>query len=357
MLRAVVICPGRGSYTAREHGTIERLSHEHGWAERATILGQADELRRRGGRPTISGLDGADFAPAQQLAGEHASALIFTLSALDLALVRGLSLCVVGVLGNSMGWYTALYAAGALDFASTFELVETMGAYQTAGKHGGQLLYPVVDESWRPDPQARAALDDALARVRERGHAAHPSIHLGGYEVLAADAGGLEDLSRELPPRTLGGNRYPLRLAGHDAFHSPLMAGMSEHGLARLEILSLGEPRAGVSLIDGRGCIWRARSTDPGALLRYTLATQVLEPYDFSSALRVALRELAPEVLILLGPGGGLGGAIGQVLCAEGWQGLREKADFQRRQAGERPLLYALGLEEQRRRLLDLSPT
>ena len=79
----------------------------------------------------------------------------------------------------------------------------------------------------------------------------------------------------------------------------------------------------------------------------YTFVTQILETYDFTRAIQVAVKEHAPDRIILLGPGDTLGGAIAQALIAIEWRGLRSKADFQEMQA-EAPFLLAMGREDQR---------
>ena len=74
---------------------------------------------------------------------------------------------------------------------------------------------------------------------------------------------------------------------------------------------------------------------------------EVVETYDFTQAIRVAAREFAPDLFIVPGPGTTLGGAVAQSLIQANWLGLASKADFQKRQS-EKPLLVAMGLEEQR---------
>ena len=105
----------------------------------------------------------------------------------------------------------------------------------------------------------------------------------------------------------------------------------------------------------GLGCRWstgaarsgRPLASNPRALWDYTFVTQILETYHFTRAIQVAVREFAPDRIILLGPGDSLGGAIAQALIAIEWRGLRSKADFQAMQA-EAPFLLAMGREEQR---------
>ena len=58
--------------------------------------------------------------------------------------------------------------------------------------------------------------------------------------------------------------------------------------------------------------------------------------------LEVAIEAWDPELLVLLGPGAALGGAIGQVLARMGWRGIDCKAAFTRAQRSARPALITL---------------
>jgi hypothetical protein len=139
--------------------------------------------------------------------------------------------------------------------------------------------------------------------------------------------------------------REPLKLVNHGPFHSPLMQGSSQRAMAQLPAAWFGSPA--VPMIDGRGRIWRPFAVDRETLWRYTFATQILETYDFTRAIQVAVREYAPDRIILLGPGDTLGGAIAQALIAIQWRGIRSKQDFQDAQVGD-PILLSMGREDQR---------
>ena len=133
-------------------------------------------------------------------------------------------------------------------------------------------------------------------------------------------------------------------LPGHSAFHSPLMHAASERGSRELAGLPWQAPT--VPLIDGRGAQWRPLTTDSGLLSRYTLETQVLETFDFTAMVRVALREYAPDLIVLLGPGDALGAAAAQVIVAERWCGIDSREAFAERQASD-PLLISMGRADQ----------
>lgn len=139
---------------------------------------------------------------------------------------------------------------------------------------------------------------------------------------------------------------YPMRLANHAAFHSPLMQSASDEARALLNAAHFKQ--ANIPLIDGRGHAWSTYSSDSTALWNYTLGHQIVAPYDFSKAIHTSVRELAPDVLILLGPGNALGGATAQALLEIKWQGLLTKQDFLSRQQHD-PIILSFGLESQRR--------
>ncbi|MEZ5973790.1 MAG: hypothetical protein R3E96_02790 [Planctomycetota bacterium] len=246
---------------------------------------------------------------------------------------------VVCVLGNSMGWYTSLAVAGSLSFEDGFHLVQRMALWQETGVAGGQLIYPLVNEDWQPVPERKAA---ALAAI-----AAHPgqlflSIDLGGYLVLAGSDAGLAAARKALPPVQQGGVPYPLRLAQHGPYHTPLAQGVSDAAVADLSGLPMALPRA--PMIDGTGRCWSPWSSDLEALRRYTLVDQVIKPYDLRAGIAVAIKEFAPERLMLLGPGNTLGGITGQVLLAETWKGLKTRDDFRAHQAGPDAMVVSMGL-------------
>lgn len=340
MTTAVVICPGRGTYTRAELGYLAR--HHAG---RADLIAAFDRRRAALGQKTLSALDGAaQYSVAEHTRGDNASALIYACALADFRALRGVE--VVAVTGNSMGWYSALACAGALSPEGGFELANTMGTLMQEHLIGGQLVYPFVGEDWRDDPSRRRELLSLVAGIDARaGHALALSIDLGGMLVLAGNEAGLAAFEAAVPPAW---GRFPMRLANHAAFHTSLQAPVAEAGRARLSPDLFGQPK--LPLIDGRGAIWWPGATDPGALRAYTLGHQVTATYDFTRAIRTAAREFAPDLFVVTGPGATLGGAVAQALILCQWRGMRSKADFQKIQQAA-PLLISMVIEEQRNRV------
>jgi malonyl CoA-acyl carrier protein transacylase len=216
-----------------------------------------------------------------------------------------------------------------------------------SGVIGAQLIYPVTNEQWRRDPKKVAAVAEAMGTVNgQLGESLYPSIHFGGYEVIGGTAAAVEKLAAILPKVD---NRYPMILPGHAAFHTPVLQSVSKKALELLPSELFRAPA--IPLIDGRGHVWQPLSTDSELLREYTLGHQVVETYDFTAAVTVALKEFAPAKLVLLGPGSTSGGAIGQILVELRWKGIDSKEVFAKFQA-EEPFLLAMGLDEQRARLV-----
>ncbi len=334
-LRVGVVCPGRGSYGRRQLGSLPR---DH------PLIDALDDYRASLGRPTLTDLDGAErFLSSRHMAGEHASLLTFGATAADLAAISGERARVIAVTGNSMGWYTALHAAGSLDLVSAARLVETLGSWQSADEHGvvgGQVLVPRVGEDWRDDPVLVRRIEQALTYPE-----VHLSIQLGGTTVLAGSREGVACLMEELPKHRRGSREFPLQLPLHSAFHTPLMASTSARAQSELADLPLKTPS--IPLIAGDGRHFRTWA-DPAEILNYTLATQIVSPYDLTLAVTTLVGGYAPDALVLPGPGDTLGAPVAQILIAMGWRGLRDRTDFDEAQTSERPLVLSMVRPEQR---------
>ena len=337
--RVVVIAPGRGCYNKEELGYLSR-NHP----DKAGFIADIDDYRRACGQTPIADLDAeSKYSFKLHTPGENASALIYACAMADFMDIDTERYEIVAVTGNSMGWYIALALSGALNAESAIGVINTMGSMMTDGLIGGQLIYPEMNECWQADTLQSASIDEVIREVnRQEGCELFTSIFLGGYRVLAGNEAGLKQAEVLLPKID---ERYPMRLYNHGAFHSPLLKGISEQGKSLLPPSLFQSPN--IPLVDGRGQIWTQYSTDIAALWDYTLGHQVVEPYDFSTAVAVAVKEFAPDKIIVLGPGNTLGGPVAQSLIAQQWFGWRSKADFSQAQL-EEPKLIAMGNEAQR---------
>jgi [acyl-carrier-protein] S-malonyltransferase len=330
---AVVIAPGRGTYNKNELGYLKR-HHPN-----APNLDQFDAYRATLGQKKISELDTfSQFSGPTHTRGDNAAPLIYACAYSDFVSIDRDLFDIVGITGNSMGWYIALACAGAVDPMGGMQVVNTMGTLMQDHMIGGQLIYPFLDDNWQEIPGRRDNLLSEVITINSRpDHDLGLSIDLGGMLVLAGNEAGLTAFERSVP--ALQG-RFPMRLQNHAGFHTHLQRPISKLGFDALSEQLFVQPT--IPLIDGRGAIWYPNSTDTSALYNYTLGHQVVEPYDFTAAIRTAAREFMPDVFIVLGPGTTLGGATAQALIQANWRGWRSKVDFQKEaQTQPRLLLQA----------------
>jgi len=340
--RALVICPGRGTYNATELGYLK--THH---ATRQDIIAAVDAVRGAMGQMTVSQLDGADkYTPSVHMTGDNASALIYACAMADFAAIDREKFDIVAVTGNSMGWYLALACAGIVDLAGGARLVNNMGDIMHQHGAGGQIVWSICDDNWNILQDKLLFINNLMIESSIISEVSiHVSIRLGGMIVFAADEAGLKWLMERLPKD----DRFPLRLMHHAAFHSPLLNHVVPIARAGNPLTDFGVGE--IPAIDGQGRIWSPRAFNRDAIYRYTLGAQLTDSYDFTRAVQVAAAEFAPDTVIVLGPGTTLGAPIVQALIASGWRGLSSKADFQARQQRE-PMLISMGMAEQRVRAL-----
>jgi [acyl-carrier-protein] S-malonyltransferase len=331
--RALVVCPGRGSYGRSQLGTLKGAG---------PIIESLDAFRASLDRPTISELDSAErYSGVKHVSGENASILTFAATAHDLSTIDHEKVDVVAVAGNSMGFYTALYASGALDLMEAARLVETMGFRQRKNVIGGQVLYPTVDEDWVEDPVRKAAVEEV-----QSWDGVYSSISLGGTAVIGADDKAIRKILKEMPKAIHSHREYPVQLPLHSAFHTPLMSETSEWAVSELSDLNISPPKIPLAAGDGR-IFGRWASVEE--ILDYTLRSQVVDPYDFTKSIKSALCDFAPDVVVLPGPGDTMGNPVATTMIKIGWRGLRDKRDFKEAQSSDSPVIISMSRENQRR--------
>tara|TARA_B100001758_G_scaffold61684_1_gene51239 strand:+ start:3142 stop:4152 length:1011 start_codon:yes stop_codon:yes gene_type:complete len=332
--RIVVICPGRGSYTRETNNYFKQFGElakkEIKWM---------DEQREGKGRLSLTKLDSQNFRARTHMIGENASTLIYACSLIDFLSIDKNKYEVVSILGNSMGWYTALALSQTISIENGFDLIDTMGSMMKDNLIGAQMIYPITKDNWQKDQKA---LEVVLSEVHQAG--AHISIELGGYVVIGGERSTLQKLSKKLPVK----EKYPLIIPYHAAFHTPLLESISRSAFKMIDSSIFKKPS--IPLIDGRGKIWSPYSSDPIDIMEYTLDHQVQNTFDFTSSVMVALKEYSPDKVLLLGPGNSLGGPVGQILIEHKWLGLESKEDFSNYQKVD-PFVLSMGIIDQRKML------
>ena len=159
------------------------------------------------------------------------------------------------------------------------------------------IIYPVCDDDWLPSPRAPRRRGGVRASSSGESHALHPPRRVrrcwpggGGREPPAQGAAPGAHGERDLPDPARPARSLP---------HGPgaLRVRRSARALRGPRV------RAAADDPDRRpGRTFSPWSTDLDALRDYTLGHQVTEPYDFTASVRVALREFAPDHLVLPGP-------------------------------------------------------
>lgn len=344
---AVVICPGRGTYNQSELGYLSKY-HDFGSSkcnkEISDFIESIDQARKRTGQIAISELDQSEkYRSRIHGTGDNASALIYACALADFKKINRDKYDIVAVTGNSMGWYLALACAGVLQGHAGFDVVNTMGTLMHTDGIGGQVIYPLVNSNWQYDPSLAAMCDqvvDELNKIESIRIAT--SIELGGMRVLAANDEGIKALLEKLPPQQ---DRFPFQLLNHSAFHSSILKHIPEMAMSHLSKRLFDEVK--IPLVDGRGKIWRQGAFNLDEIYDYTFNHQITQPYNFSAAIEVCVKEFSPDKLIVLGPGTTLGPPVAQQLIDLSWLNLDSKDSFVSQQK-DNPFLLSMGISEQR---------
>ena len=139
-----------------------------------------------------------------------------------------------------------------------------------------------------------------------------------------------------LPPVSVGGRALsPAPVGRRCLAHAPAVCrGIGGRRAHRLPVVGTAERdarrwarRAVHAMVDRSWPSWRLTAS----------ISHAEAPYDFARAFRLALREYAPEVVLLPGPGASLGTACAQLIVAEGYRGIRSRTEFEAVQARSRP--------------------
>ncbi len=193
----------------------------------------------------------------------------------------------LGAAGHSLGEYTAITAAGLIDYMGALSLVAARGR---AMDRAAQMEASGMAALLGIDAEAAGHLAESVRG--DGGRLWVANINSPGQVVVA---GGAEDIAALAERgRELGVRRVvPLKVAG--AFHSPLMEPALEPLRAALAAASFGPARFPV---------WSnvtARPFPPGDLIDL-LARQVTAPVRFSASLE-GMAEAGAQCFVHVGPG------------------------------------------------------
>lgn len=219
---------------------------------------------------------------------EHAQAALFAVSyALWEEFRAAYQGPVSAAAGHSLGEYTALVAAGALDYAGALRVVARRG----------QAMARAADI----EPSGMAALigaDASLAsdisskRQKEGGRLEVANLNAPGQVVVAGSSEDIEWLAGNV--RDLGVRRaIPLKVAG--AFHSSFMEPAADE---------VGEALSSVSFTEPEFAVWSNTTARPheNAQVADTLRSQVVSTVRFEESLR-DMAAAGVDTFVHIGPG------------------------------------------------------
>jgi len=202
-----------------------------------------------------------------------------------------------GAAGLSLGEYTALTFAGALDFEAGLEVVRRRGQAMQAASNAspsGMVGVLGLDE---------AKVDELCAKIEPHGRIWKANMLGPGNIVVSGDAaalGHVEPIAQEL------GAMKVVRLAVAGAFHTPLMKPADEQLAEVLQGVEVRAPRIPVySNVD-------ASPHDDPAEIREILVTQVLKGVRWDESMRRMIAD-GFDTFYEIGPGRVLTGLLKRI--------------------------------------------
>lgn len=196
------------------------------------------------------------------------------------------------VMGHSLGEYSALVAAGAIDYAQALRLVAERGAaMHVAGRERPGTMAALLGQSDR----------DAEALCAEAGEVWPANYNCPGQVVASGSVEGIERLLAMASERGVKAAR--LQVGG--AFHSPLMAPATERLEPALAAWSPTEPSP--SFLSTTTV-----AIEPAERLREVLLEQLVAPVRFGHAVEHAL-QMGVTRFVEFGPGRVLSGLVRRV--------------------------------------------
>jgi [acyl-carrier-protein] S-malonyltransferase len=232
--------------------------------------------------------------------------------------IAGSGFAPVAMAGHSLGEYSALVAAGALDFATALRLVRKRGEFMQDAVPVGQGAMAAIIGM---DADAVAALAADAANVADNEVCAVANLNGPGQTVIAGHKGAIDRavaLARER------GARKATLLAVSAPFHSPLMRPAREAMAGLLAETELRDPRVPVvSNVD-------AAPVTSGAAARDALVRQIDSPVRWVESVLWMAQELGVTTFLEVGPGTVLTGmnrriAVGTTCAAVGDPDLLRK--------------------------------
>ncbi|MDT8441287.1 MAG: ACP S-malonyltransferase [Desulfuromonadales bacterium] len=214
--------------------------------------------------------------------------------------------------GHSLGEYSALVCAGALDFADALRTVRQRGTFmQEAVPVGTGAMAAILGLD-------RAVCEDVCSRVAEGQVVAPANFNGGGQVVIAGHA---EAVQRAVELAKSAGAKRALPLPVSAPFHCELMAPAGERLAAVLEQVDVRPMQLPVvSNVE-------ARPNQDAGRVRDLLVTQVSAPVRWEESMQTLL-DLGADRFVEIGPGKVLAGLIKRMAREASVQNVQESRDL-----------------------------
>ncbi|MEO7912119.1 MAG: ACP S-malonyltransferase [Roseiflexaceae bacterium] len=230
-------------------------------------------------------------------ATENAQPALLTVSAALLAVIADSIDIPSFVAGHSLGEYSALVAADALDFTTALRLVRRRGELMSEAREGGMAAIIGLDEAPLEQICHETSRDDAPVVIANYNSPGQLVISGAGVAVERACA-----LAKERGAK----RALPLKVSA--AFHSPLMRAAAE-GLA----VALAE----AVIVDARTPVISNVTAEPltqADAIRRELIAQVTSPVRWIASVR-RMAANGVDTFVEIGPGSVLTGLIKRIVA------------------------------------------
>jgi [acyl-carrier-protein] S-malonyltransferase len=202
------------------------------------------------------------------------------------------------VAGHSLGEYSALTAAGALDFADAVATVHRRGLFMEEAVPAGQGAMSAVMG------MEREALDAVCREVTREGHVVVPAnYNCPGQIVISGHRAAVEEAGEKAKA---AGARRVIPLAVSGPFHSPLMQPAAERLKDVLDTVTVRDARVPVVANVSASPVQRADE------IRRSLVEQVASPVLWEDSVRWMLNQ-GVDTFVEIGPGTVLTGLVRKV--------------------------------------------
>ena len=288
MTQLAFIFPGQGS---QQVGMGAELAHAYPIAN--AIFQEADAALGRALSQRC--FEGPEDVLKQT---ENTQLAILTCSVATLRILKEIGITPNAVAGHSLGEYSALVAAGVLDFADALRLVDTRAR-----------LMAEAGETQRGTMAAILGMDTAQLQYLCDGTEGVVNIanyNCPGQLVISGEVDAVNHVV-SLAAAEIGARRCRL-LPVSGAFHSPLMAPAQEKFTSVLDIITLHPPQVDIVMN-----VTGALATDVDSI-RHLLFQQITQPVQWEKTLRTIAKTDITD-FVEVGPGKVLSGLVKRTLA------------------------------------------